>query len=197
MTDVPANHVRHDGVHHPVNAHWHAANTDPWPHLAASTRQELRDIQDELLLKSNDTLLSKDELAYLKAANNHFDVRTCINLLGGRDHRDFDFAGVDQLHFNSHTHECGCKLQTVFDHHKAREPGPDLTPRPIWKFIPGFVRRVLKLFGLRPGENVPPQERLAVHPHAPLAVCDDHAPHAHDLALLHERVAADNRPPEG
>jgi hypothetical protein len=117
---VRRSHVLHKGVHHPVNAHWHEANTAKWPQLAGRSRYELRGIQDALLLKSNSVALTQDELAYLRAANNHFDVRTAINLLKGRDHRDFGFDGVDQVHMNTHTLPCGCKLMIVFDHHKAR-----------------------------------------------------------------------------
>lgn len=154
---VRHSHVLHRGGHHPVNGHWHEANTANWPHLAARSRHELRAIQDKLLLKSNDVHLTADELAYLRAANNHFDVRTAADLLGGRDHGDFGFEGVDQVHMNSIGYPCGCKLLAVFDHHK------------------------------RGGEID------KVHPHTPLQVCDDHAPHAHDLDLLHKRVAADSR----
>lgn len=135
MTDVPANRVMHDGQHYPVNGHWHEANTAPWPHLAATTRQQLREIQDALLLKSNDEPLSKDELAYLRAANNHFDVRTAIGFLRGRDHREFGFEGVDQVHGQWERLECGCRLAFVFDHHKARADEPyevhPHTPLPI------------------------------------------------------------------
>jgi hypothetical protein len=151
-------HVLHKGQHHPVNAHWHEANTAKWPHLAGRSRHELRAIQDKLLLKSNDVRLSKDELDYLRAANNHFDVRTCVDKLKGRHHSEFGFEGVDQLHFNSHSHPCGCALEVVFDHHGASA---------------GNMGKL--------------------HPHHPLEVCDAHAPHAHDLELLHARVAADTR----
>lgn len=160
VASIPPNHVLHKGQLHPVNAHWHEANTAKWPHLAVKTRQELRDIQDVLLLKSNDprTTLSKPELDYLRAANNHFDVRTALDMLDGRRHGEFGFEGVDQVHMNSISYACGCKLLIVFDHHKGRAGEVD-----------------------------------KIHPHPPLAVCDDHAPHRHDLALLHERVAADSR----
>lgn len=159
LASVPPSHIRHKGAHYPVNAHWHEANTVRWPHLAARSRQELRAIQDELVLKSTNPLtpLSNAELAYLKAANNHYDVRTALDLLQGRDHREFGFEGVDQVHVNSVSYGCGCRLVHVFDHHKGQAGEVDQT-----------------------------------HPHAPLLVCDAHAPHRHDLALLHVRVAADS-----
>jgi hypothetical protein len=129
---VRAGHVLHRGAHHPVNDHWHAANTARWPHLAGRSRHELRDIQDRLLLKSNHVELTAEEHAYLQAANKHFNVRTSVDFLGGRDHRDFGFEGVDQVHMNGVGYPCGCKLLIVFDHHRARagEVGYEHHPHP-------------------------------------------------------------------
>jgi hypothetical protein len=124
---VRTGHILHKGAHHQVNGHWHEANTAPWPHLAGRSRHELRGIQDALLDKSNHVRLTPDELAYLKAANNHFDVRTAVDFLQGRHHSEFDFDGVDQVHGNTITAPCGCKLVVVFDHHKARSGVIDTT----------------------------------------------------------------------
>lgn len=122
---VRHSHVLHKGKHHPVNAHWHEANTAKWPHLAGRSRHELRKIQDDLLEKSNHVHLTKAELEYLRAANNHFDVRTATDLLGGRHHGEFGFEGVDQVHLNADGgYSCGCVLMLVFDHHKAQAGEP-------------------------------------------------------------------------
>lgn len=117
-------HVLHRGRHYPVNAHWHEACTEKWPHLAGRSHVELRAIQDDLLDKSNHVPLTKEEHEYLRAANRHFDVRTCIDLLKGRDHREFGFDGVDQLEFSRQIHPCGCWLIFVSDHHKGRAGVP-------------------------------------------------------------------------
>jgi hypothetical protein len=171
---VRHSHVLHKGAHHPVNAHWHAANTAPWPHLAGRSRHELRGIQDELLFKSNHLPLTAEELAYLRAANNHFDVRTCIDWLQGRSHSEFGFTGVDQVHGmylrpviwnDDPSHElggkleaCGCVLALVQDHHKARA---------------GVQHEI--------------------HKHGPMTTaCEVHAPHARDLDRLHARTRADS-----
>src|SRR5262249_38317241 len=120
LLGVRHSHVLHKGKHHPVNAHFHEANTAKWPHLAGRSRHELRKIQDALLLKSDQVSLTAEEHDYLQPACKHFNVRSAINLLGGRHHGEFGFEGVDQVHMNSVTHPCGCKLLIVFDHHKAR-----------------------------------------------------------------------------
>jgi hypothetical protein len=122
---VRHSHVLHKGAHHPVNAHWHAANTAPFPHLAGLSRHELRVVQDRLLHKSNSVPLTKEEHDYLQAACKHFNVRTAVDFLGGRPLSDFGFEGADQVHMNTLTAPCGCKLVYVFDHHKAQAGEPD------------------------------------------------------------------------
>jgi hypothetical protein len=115
--------VTHKGATYPVTDAWDAVNNAPWPDLAALSRLELRALQDQLLTISNQRALAPAEAARLAAANNHFDVRTAIDFLDGRDIADFGFTGVDQVHGNRQTFGCGCQLHTVFDHGLRGDPG--------------------------------------------------------------------------
>jgi hypothetical protein len=185
--------ILHRGARWPVTDHWHDANTAPFPHLAELTRDELRTAQDDLLRKSEQSIserlgnataeeiaalpesvrqrlaeasLTPAEHALLKAANNHYDVRTAIDFLAGRPLSDFGFEGVDQVHGNRQHLECGCKLHWVFDHHRRHDTDDTF------------------------GHN---ERRL--HPHFPHAVCARHA-HltAGPLDELHAVVTADQTP---
>lgn len=121
---VPYAHVRHKGRHYPVTEQWHYDNTRRWPQLAALSHDELDAIIQPILLKSNElrkqgALLPESEWEYAHAANNHFNVRTMIDHLDGRDHREFEFEGVDQVHTNViGPLSCSCVMMHVFDHHR-------------------------------------------------------------------------------
>lgn len=121
--------ITYNGVDYPVTDAWDAVNTQPFPTLATETREALRSIQDQLLALSNTRALTASEAANLAAANNHFDVRTAIDYLGGRPISDFGFTGVDQVHGNRLSFDCGCQLHTVFDHSLRDDPG-NLTAYP-------------------------------------------------------------------
>lgn len=183
--------IQHRGARWPVTGHWHEANTVPFPWLADLSRDKLRELQDELLRKSNESIseklggltaeeiaalpksvrqklaassLSPREHALLRAANNHFDVRTAADSLAGRPLSDFGFDGVDQVHGNRHDYGCGCKLNVVFDHHR------------------------------RFGDWSLSNERQH-HPHYPHTVCALHQAHAGDLDELHFVVLNHNARP--
>jgi hypothetical protein len=119
------NVVRHRGALHPVNGHWHEANSVRWPHLAAMEKDALEERRTALLRISNDRRLTKAEYAELDAVTNHSNVRNAIAFLDGRPHTDFGYTGVDQVHGNRITHGCGCELHIVFDHHKRHESEQD------------------------------------------------------------------------
>ncbi len=164
--------ITHKGVDYPVTDAWHAANNGPFPTLAGETREALRNIQDQLLQASNSRALTDDELATLKAANNHFDVRTSIDWLAGRDIADFGFTGVDQVHGGAGSFDCGCRLRTVFDHVVAT--ADDASGLVI---NPHYPRAVCTTHA--------PPDTLA------LALANQPYPAA-TLASLHEQVLADN-----
>jgi hypothetical protein len=157
MSDV-AQTLQHRGARWPVTAAWHAANTVPFPHLAELTRDELRVVQDHLLRKSEETIserlggasadeiaalpesvrrrlaassLTPSEHALLRAANNHYDVRTAIDYLAGRPLSDFGFEHADQVHGNLWHAGCGCKLHRVFDHNRRFEDWSQSNARQI------------------------------------------------------------------
>lgn len=148
---TPHSHVRHAGRHHPVNGHWRETHIAPWRHLAAHTHEELVEIKDELLKKSDETSLTDDEVAYLFAVRDHINVRRSLNLLGDRDHRDFGFEGVDQLHFNVwNAPDCGCRLVHVFDHHKRGRDDHEHHEHPPLRLCPKHApHRHLDLRALR------------------------------------------------
>lgn len=111
--------IHHAGTPYPVTDAFHAKNTEPWPHLATMTREQLDVDRNRLLALSNDRALTRAERAELAAVTNHYNVRNALHVLGTDAHQIHGFEGVDQLHGNRWIPPCGCELQIVFDHHKA------------------------------------------------------------------------------
>jgi hypothetical protein len=162
----PANSVRHNGAHYPVNGDWHELNTRPFRRFAVADSEHLMKVAKGLLDRSRRKPLSTDEQARLDAAVRHYNVRNSIDWLNGRPLSDFGFDGYDQVHGNyvRFPGGCDCVLRIVFEHHGDLKPGRRDNGLPIWA-------------------------------HTPAHVCDKHARWARDPETLQARVIADNPAP--
>lgn len=114
--------IKHKGEAHPVTQAWHAENVEPWPELAELERPELQALANGLLQASNDRELTGEERRRLESITHHVNARNGIDWLGARPLAELGFTGVDQVHGNSATLPCGCRLHSVFDHHRRHEP---------------------------------------------------------------------------
>jgi hypothetical protein len=81
--------------------------------------------QAPLAMHGTLTLAEQDRLVAIVHVIN---VHNGVNFLQGRDHAEFGFEGVDQIHGNAHHLACGCILHVVFDHHRRGEEGLELQP---------------------------------------------------------------------
>jgi hypothetical protein len=119
--------IRIDGVDRPVTDAWAEQNIKPYVELASWTHDRLEAERTRLLNKSQQSarfapgvLYSGEDEKRLQAVTRVINAhRATRAFLTTRTLDEFGFTGVDQLHGNSATYPCGCKLHYVFDHHKA------------------------------------------------------------------------------
>jgi hypothetical protein len=117
-----------DGKEHPVSAEFTAKVP---AELNGVPFQVLKAQMDSLLAMSNaDVLeggreLTDAEKAKVAAITHVLNLNRALAFMGGRDYREVlgKSATLDQVHGNSVTKDCGCVLQTVFDHNKRHLPG--------------------------------------------------------------------------
>lgn len=182
------NTIQHRGASWPVTDHWHEANTTPFPHLAGLSRDDHRKIQDELLLKSNRSI--SEQLGGLSAGE--------IEALPEETRRK-----VVQASLTEREHAL---LRAANSHYDVRTAVDFLAGRPISDFgFDGYDQvhgnshafkcgcRLHVVFDHhRRNEDWSNTNERQHHPHYPAQVCDLHAPHAHDLDLLHLAVHEHN-----
>lgn len=110
-----------DGQQHPVTDGWYAQNVASWPAITSLTASGVATAISNLLALSNTRQLSDDEEAYLQALTRLKNANVALKAVAGRDYAaEFGFEGVDQIHGNSASFACGCKLHYIFDHNKAQ-----------------------------------------------------------------------------
>jgi hypothetical protein len=127
---------------YPVTAKFRAMVLDPHPDLAAAPYGNLEAQKNALLdlstarnayqappipedMETDVTgNLTAEEALRLANIVHVMNCHHAVNFLAGRDHGEFGFDGIDQVHGNKITHPCGCQTTHVFDHYQARAENP-------------------------------------------------------------------------
>lgn len=112
--------IRIDGRDQPVTQAWYDATIAPYPELVSWSAEQIDAKRRALADKSNVAPWTDAERAQVQALDRVWNAHNATRLLHGRDHRDFGFEGVDQVHHNSSDYACGCTLAHVYDHHHQR-----------------------------------------------------------------------------
>ncbi len=139
MTKITIN-----GASYPVSAPFVQEVSGPHPDLMAAPYEALTTERDALLRLSNERTgprgkwadepmapngsLTVREQARLEAVVRVINVHHGAAWLAGRDHAEFGFEGVDQVHGNAHHMDCGCILHSVHDHNQRG--GEEAKPQP-------------------------------------------------------------------
>ena len=109
--------------------------------------------------------LTVDEARRLANITHVMNCHHAVNFLAGRDHAEFGFEGIDQVHGQKTTLPCGCQIHHVFDYWHGR--------------------------GDLPHQAVKDDRPLVLHPHYSKRWCDRHKEHAGDFRAHHAAVMAD------
>lgn len=132
-----------NGKDYPVTAKFQMEVLDKHPDLADRAQADLELLRQALMRLSTarynlevpvppdlapNSMLTAKEKDRLDCITHVFNVHNAVKFLQGRDHTDFGFAGIDQVHGNRHDLECGCVKHVVFDHHKRGEKDLVLHP---------------------------------------------------------------------
>lgn len=111
--------IRHQGKDYPVTAAWAAENNVNG--YDVMDRKELERCRQKLLELSNERRLDDVEQRNLASITHQINARNGIDWLGDRSLAELGFQGVDQVHGQSSTLECGCVLHHIYDHHKRHD----------------------------------------------------------------------------
>jgi hypothetical protein len=172
-----------NGKDFPVTAKFRAAVLDPHPDLAAAPyghlESQMKALLDLSTARNNYQAppiphdVEADSSGNLTAEEgrrlaNIVHVMNChhaVNFLAGRDHAEFGFDGIDQVHGVKHTLPCGCQIHHVYDYWHGR--------------------------GELAHEAVADERPIVLHPHYSKRWCARHKEHAGDFRAHHAAVMAD------
>lgn len=133
-----------NGKAYPLSAPFVAETVDSFPALIFLSYEDLTANRDALLrlstarhamrapipigpLAPNGTLTVEED-DQLRALDRVINVHHGVAFLRGRDHAEFGFDGVDQVHGNAEHLPCGCILHSVHDHHRRGQPDIEVHP---------------------------------------------------------------------
>lgn len=98
---------------------WRAAEPAPVPAVLSESQRKAYIAEYEVWKRGGE--LNARERLLLDAWTNRGNINSALAWIAPHTFRDLGFETACQVHGNSHSIACGCKVHIVFDHHRRAE----------------------------------------------------------------------------